>query len=532
MTAILWENASVYSGDSTLSTVDAALAAGEICLVAGRTGSGKSTLLGTVNGAVPVSGRVSTLGRDTATHPPRRLSDVVAVLPARTADRFLAATVEDEVGAGLARFGLGAQARSRRIDELLASFGVAELRTRPLATLSAGQQRRVALAATIATEPGILVADEPTADLDSAGVQAVGERLRALASGRGATVLLADPRAERLLDRVDGVLLLPGANEPAVYGDPRALLTAPEVAPPLMALSELLRWDPPAITVAEALTAALTHPLPEPAADAGATEQPRVPEPSDEVVCQARGITVRNGAVPGLRDLDFTATAGEIVVLAGPNGSGKTTLLQTLAGLRRPDRGTVEVAGASPARLHGLERVRAVGLVPADPAELLLTDRVDRECAAADEEADVPPGRTAFVLDALLPGISPVRHTRALSTGERQALAMAIVLARGPRVILADEPTHGLDYAAKRRLATMLRRLAIEGHTVVVATHDPELTATLASRIVTLADGAVSGDCSVTDALLHGLVNTQVGQVMAPAPLYTVEDVRRELTSS
>jgi len=528
VTAILWENASVHCGESTLSTVDAALAAGEICLVAGRTGSGKSTLLGTVNGAVPVSGRVATLGRDTSTHPPRRLADVVAVLPARSTDRFLAATVEDEVGAGLARFGLGGSARLRRIDELLASFGVAELRSRPLSTLSAGQQRRVALAATVAAEPGILVADEPTADLDPAGAALVGERLRAMATDRGTTVLLADPHAELLLDRVDGVLLLPGENEPAAYGNARELLTAPEVAPPLMALSELLRWDPPAITVAEALTAALTHPLPEPDTELPAIERSWSPEPSSEVVCRAHGITVRTA----LCDVDFAATAGEVVVLAGPNGSGKSTLLQVLAGLRRPDHGSVEVTSTNPARLRGMERVRAVGLVPSDPAELLLTDRVDRECAAADEEADVPPGRTAFVLDALMPGISPIRHPRALSTGEQQALALAIVLARGPRVILADEPTHGLDYAAKKRLATMLRRLAIEGHTVVVATHDSELTAVLASRVVTLADGTITGDSPLKDALTHGLVTTQVGQVMAPAPLYTVADVRRELSSN
>lgn len=528
MTAVRWENASVHRGESTLSVVDAALAAGQICLVAGRTGSGKSTLLGTVNGAVQVSGRVATLGRDTATHPPRRLADVVAVLPARSTDRFLAATVHDEVAAGLARFGLSGSTRSRRIDELLASFGVAELRSRALSTLSAGEQRRVALAAAVAAEPGILVADQPSADLDPAGVALLGERLRAMAAGRGTAVLFADPRAELLLDRVDGALLLPGPDQPAVYGKPRELLTAPEVAPPLMALSELLRWDPPAVTVGEALTAALTHPLPEPDAEMPAIEQPWVPAQSNELVCRARGIAVRHR----LRDLDFTAMAGEVVVVAGPNGSGKSTLLQTLAGLRRPDHGSIEVSGSNPARLRGLERVRAVGFVPSDPAELLLTDRVDRECEASDEEADVPPGRTAFVLDALLPGISPIRHPRALSTGEQQALALAIVLARGPRLILADEPTHGLDYAAKRRLATMLRRLAIEGHTVVVATHDAELTAMLASRVVMLAAGAVTADCPLGDALRHGLLTTQVGQVMAPAPLYTLADVRRELSSS
>jgi energy-coupling factor transport system ATP-binding protein len=116
-----------------------------------------------------------------------------------------------------------------------------------------------------------------------------------------------------------------------------------------------------------------------------------------------------------------------------------------------------------------------------------------------------------------------------MSGGERQALALAVVLARGPALILLDEPTHGLDYAARARLTTMLRQLAAAGHAVLIATHDTELIAPLASRVVTLAEGRVTADTSTGDALRAQVLRTQVGQIMAPAPLYTVDDVRREL---
>jgi energy-coupling factor transporter ATP-binding protein EcfA2 len=247
------------------------------------------------------------------------------------------------------------------------------------------------------------------------------------------------------------------------------------------------------------------------------------------VVARAAGLSASYGPLRGIRDLDLTVRAGEIVALTGANGSGKSTLLACLAGLHRPAAGTVEVAGQNPGHLRGRARISAIGLVPAEPTDLLLTDRVDRECASADDEADVPGGRTAFVLDALLPGISPIRRPHELSSGEQQALALAVVLARGPALILLDEPTRGLDYPTKLRLTAMLRQFAGAGHAVVVATHDHELIATLANRVVTLTDGSVTGDAGVKDALRQGRVCTQVGRIMAPAPLYTVDDVRREL---
>src|SRR5262249_19222960 len=162
------------------------------------------------------AGRVHTLGRDIADHPPRRLSDVVSTVPVRPSDGFIASTVEDEVGYGLGPLHLAPSLRSRRIEEALARFAIGELRTRPLTTLSAGQQRRVALASALAAEPDVLVLDEPINGLDAFGAAALGRALQAMTRSAGTAVVLAEQRLEQVLEYSDSVLYLPGA-QPARY---------------------------------------------------------------------------------------------------------------------------------------------------------------------------------------------------------------------------------------------------------------------------------------------------------------------------
>jgi len=134
------------------------------------------------------------------------------------------------------------------------------------------------------------------------------------------------------------------------------------------------------------------------------------------------------------------------------------------------------------------------------------------------------------LLDELLPGVPAHRDPRELATGQQLAIALAGLLARAPRLLLLDEPTRGLDYPTKRRLARMLRRLTDAGHAVVLATHDVELAGVLANRVVMLADGVVISDAPAVEILTNSPdYSTQVAQIMAPAQLLTVDDVRREL---
>ena len=168
--------------------------------------------------------------------------------------------------------------------------------------------------------------------------------------------------------------------------------------------------------------------------------------------------------------------------------------------------------------------------MPQDAGLLLYSDSVAQECGAVDHDAGLPPGTTAATLDAVLPGVPRDHHPRDLSEGQRLALALAVVLAPAPPVVLLDEPTRGLDYPSKDRLVAVLRTLADAGHAVVVATHDVELAARVADRAVVLAGGEVVADGPARDVVCHSPVFApQVAKVLAPEPWLTVAEVRQAL---
>jgi energy-coupling factor transport system ATP-binding protein len=234
--------------------------------------------------------------------------------------------------------------------------------------------------------------------------------------------------------------------------------------------------------------------------------------------------------VRALDDVTLSFAPSTITAVMGRNGSGKSTLLGALAGMRQPRRGSVQICGEDPARLAGKHRIGQVGLVPQDPATLLYTDTVAEECASADRDASLPPGSTRAVLDRLLAEVPDDRHPRDLSEGQRLALALALVIAPEPAVLLADEPTRGLDYPAKTALVSLLTAQASEGRTVVIATHDVEFVAQLAHRVIVLAQGEVVADGPAREVVCHSPVFApQVAKVLAPAPWLTVDEVRAAL---
>jgi energy-coupling factor transport system ATP-binding protein len=238
-------------------------------------------------------------------------------------------------------------------------------------------------------------------------------------------------------------------------------------------------------------------------------------------------VSVDYGPVVALDHVTMTMAAGEVVALMGRNGSGKSTLLAHLAGLRPPTDGRVTVAGRSPTDLPARKLITVVGLVPQDAGALLYGASVADECTTADRETGLEPGTTASMLDQVVPGMPRDRHPRDLSEGQRLALALAIVLAPGPSVVLLDEPTRGLDYPSKERLVTVLRKLAANGDAVLVATHDVELAAQVATRVVVLAEGEVVADGPARDVVCHSPVFApQVAKVLAPEPWLTVDEVR------
>ncbi len=196
----------------TLHDVDVRVAEGELCLVVGPTGAGKSTLLRTVSGLMPhftggtVAGRVTVDGRDTRTHRPRDLADVVGVVLQDPARGFVTETVEDELAYAMEQLGLPNSTMRTRMEEVLDLLGLARLRAAPLIELSGGEQQRVAIGAVLTAHPRVLVLDEPTSALDPPAADDVLAALTRLVHDHGMTVLLAEHRLERVAQYADRVL--------------------------------------------------------------------------------------------------------------------------------------------------------------------------------------------------------------------------------------------------------------------------------------------------------------------------------------
>jgi energy-coupling factor transporter ATP-binding protein EcfA2 len=527
-----------YSGASApaLADVDLAIDEGEFVLVVGETGSGKSTLLRAINGLVPhftggtVHGRVRVAGRDTSTHHPRDLADVVGVVPQDPMSSFVTDTVEEELAYGMECLGIPASTMRRRVEETLDLLGLADVRDRALLSLSGGQRQRVAIGAVLTSHPRVLVLDEPTSALDPGAAEEVLATLQRLVHDLGITVVLAEHRLERVLEYADRVIYLPGSALPLIVGTPADVMAASSVAPPVVRLGRLAQWDPLPLSVREArrhardLRELLRHRAPH------AEEMPiaRVP-----VVAVDR-TQASYGPVHALRGVTLDVATGEIVALMGRNGAGKSTLLSTLVGLRRPNAGTVRIDGVDPATLTGPKLIGRVGLVPQESSDLLSRDTVGAECDDADRDADVDAGSAARLLHRLGPDIPLDAHPRDLSEGQRLVLALVVILVATPAVILLDEPTRGLDYPTKERLSQLLRDLAANGHAIVVATHDVELAAETATRVVVLADGEVVADGPTAEIVTGSpLFAPQVAKILVgpdfdDVPL-TVAEVREAL---
>ena len=513
----------------TLVDVDLHIPEGELCLVIGRTGSGKSTLLGAVNGLVPsftgghLAGRVRVAGRDTRTHPPRELADVVGVVGQDPLSGFVTDTVEQELAYGMEQLGLPGDVMRTRVEEVLDLLGLVDLRHRGLHELSGGQQQRVAIASVLAPHPRVLVLDEPTSALDPTAAEDVLAAVTRLVHDLGITVLMAEHRLERVVQCADSIAYLPGDGR-VVYGEPGAVLATSAVAPPVIELGRRLGWTPLPRSVRDARrhAAPLRHLLSEPSS---VGVRAASFSGSGPAVLRARQVVVRYGEVVAVAAVDLDLCAGSVTALMGRNGAGKSSLLWALQGSGPRQGGTVDVGGQEPRRLPPRRARKLVALVPQTPSDLLYLDTVAGELKQADHESDVAPGAARAVLDRLAPGIADAHHPRDLSEGQRLALVLAVQLVGAPLVVLLDEPTRGLDYTGKAELSAILRGLADDGAAVVVSTHDVEFVAGGADRVVVMAEAEIVADGPTADVVVASpSLAPQVARVFYPVPLLTVAD--------
>jgi energy-coupling factor transport system ATP-binding protein len=484
-----------YPGTSmpALVDVDVAIPDGAFTLAIGPTGAGKSTFLRAANGLVPhftggsFAGRVIVDGRDTLANAPRALADVVAFVPQDPSASFVVDRIEDELAYGMENLGVAAGHMRRRVEEMLDLLDLAELRDRSVRAISGGERQRVAIAAALAAGPRILVLDEPTSQLDPQGAEHVMAALQRLVHDHGITVVLAEHRLERVAGWVDQALGFDRGR--VVAGRPADVVRSLAVGPPVARLGRLVGWDPVPLTVRDARTAARGHQTL--VAQGNGLSRVGV----GEILMQARGVHAGFPRIRALRGVDLELREGEIVALMGRNGAGKTTLLRTLAGVHDVSAGEVHMAGSSPSG-SGARAPRPgvdVALCPQEPERVLFNDTVEAEVRATLAARGA--------VDAAAPWLEHLgivefagRHPRDLSAGQRLLVATAAIAATGASCLLLDEPTRGLDPDCKERLARFLRAHAAGGGAAVVATHDVELAAAVATRVVILAAGEIVAD--------------------------------------
>lgn len=538
-----------------LSNVSLTIPEGELCLVAGETGTGKSTLLQLINGLAPhftggnLSGTVTVGGLDTRTNPPRDLAGIVGVVGQDPISGFVTDRVEDELAYSMEQLGVPAPIMRQRVEEVVDLLALDRLRHRSLSALSAGEQQRVAIGAALTAQPRVLVLDEPTSALDPSAAEEVLAALLRLVHDLGVTVLIAEHRLERVIQYADSVVLL-GGDGSALFGSPAAMMELSPVAPPIIELGRLAEWSPLPLSIRDARR--IAGPLRERLAgtrklstrklDAHGVKARGVDARESSIrdistrgrgaseALRATNLSVRYGHVTAIDGLDLALHSGEITALMGRNGSGKSSLLWALQGSGPRSGGTVSVASADPASLPPDEAIKSIVLVPQRPSDVLYLDSVATECEEADRTAKVEPGTTSAIFERLAPGVSAATHPRDLSEGQRLALVLALQLAGQPAVILLDEPTRGLDYAAKKRLSAVLAEHAGRGAAVFLSSHDVEFVARTAHRVVVLSEGEI-----ITDGSAHSVLTAsatfapQITRILRPLTFLTVDEVREAL---
>lgn len=508
---------------SALHDVTLEIPDGGFALVVGSSGCGKSTLVRCIGGLVPhfsggeLSGSIRVHDLDPVALGPGVMSQQIGYVFQDPEAQAVMDNVEDEIAFALEHAGLVRQEMRLRVEEMLDLLDLAPLRDRRLEQLSGGERQRVAIAAALALRPRILVLDEPTSQLDPQSAEDVLQALVRLNSDLGLTIVLVEHRLERVLPFVEQVIYL-GADD-VIAGPPELVLPQIPLAPPLVALGKALHWSPLPLTTKAGLrfSRALTPP---------ASPPPTTPVLPGAPVLELQRVAASYDGRPIVRDVSLAVRPGEIVVLLGRNGAGKTTLLKCLAGLIRPTNGKALTIGKDNAGRDVATICQQVGYLPQDPSALLFAETVREELQITLRNHGMADDG---IVDLLLARLGIAAHAgaypRDLSAGERQRVALGAILVTQPRALLLDEPTRGLDYAAKHALAALLREWRDAGMAILLVTHDVEFAATLADRVVVLGRGEVIAEGAAATVLgASPVFAPQIARLFPGSGWLTLED--------
>jgi energy-coupling factor transport system ATP-binding protein len=458
--------------------LDLTVEPGERVLLLGASGSGKSTLLQGLAGVLGGSEDGDEAGRllVDGVAPAQRRGRIGMVLQ-NPDSQVILSRVGDDVAFGMENFNVAPEAIWPRARRALAAVGLNLPLRHGTSRLSGGQQQRLALAGVLAMDPGLILLDEPTANLDPAGVDEVRDAVAAVAERTGATLIVVEHRTAVWLTVVDRVVVLGSRGEVVADG-------------------------PPADTVVRQSAHLARAGVWVPGADLPAVERRSAP---GEPLADAVDLSVGYRGGPRTDGLGFEIPRAAISVVTGPNGVGKTALALTLGGLLPPRAGRVEARDGfaptadrrEPIRWRSRELLTRIGSVFQNPEHQFLTGGVRDELALGPRALGCDPATVVRLCDALLERLHLTDLADAnpytLSGGEQRRLSVATVLATRPALVVLDEPTFGQDRNTWEELVRLLAEIADDGTAVVAVTHDLDFVTVLGDRRIDMRTPTVTG---------------------------------------
>ncbi len=481
----------------TLIDISLEIKKGEFLLITGRSGAGKTTLCRAMFGALhhdiggEFSGTLTLKGMDVSGLSIGQIGSFMGVVFDDPDSQLFMPQVEDEI-----KFSL--QARSlpssqKDIEKALARVGIAHLIKRPTHEISGGEKQKVAIAAALAVDPEIFLFDEPTSQLDPQSTLEIYSILEEL-KAEGKTIILIEQKIEDIVDKVDRIAVV-DAGRIVACGSPREAFKSRELYetmpyPCVSRLAVELKADDMLLSLDEGrrFLKSMGIKLKPASGDRRADGEGSKP------ILEVKDLWFGYDGHDVLKGISFDVRAGEVVAVLGRNGSGKTTLLKNLIGLLKPrSYGMVLLNGLDVKGLKVEEAARIAGFLFQNPDNMLFADTVMEEVMFSPVNLGLPDsaGRSVRALEEVGLLHKKDEYPRYLGNGEKLRLCVASILAMGPRLIVLDEPTTGLDDNECARLMEVVLKMKAEGVGIIMVTHDMNLVARYADRVIVIADGRI-----------------------------------------
>lgn len=528
--------------DISLNNVSLSIEESEFVLITGPSGCGKSTLCRCLNGLIPsfyggeIYGSVNVQNIDSLHTPTKDMAKKVGMVFQDPENQLVATDVEREIAFGLENLGMSKNLMSKRIEEVLDTVGIDHLRYRSISSLSGGEKQKTAIASVLVLHPEVLVLDEPTSELDPKGAEEVIQVVRRLNEELGLTVILVEHRIDRVLQAVDRLIVM-DKGEITYDGKPRDWVNTDQDqllnigVPPISQLSVKLKQKN--INTDIPLTIKEGRQIFSPIFKKNLWKNPAKPyidtnNSHDKCVVKTDKLWYKyeDGPVV-LRNVNINIFKGEFVSLIGRNAAGKTTFAKLLNGLLKPSKGNVEINGLNTKSTTVESLSKYVGYVFQDPNVHLFADTVEEEITFMMNNLGFPSDTVKKSLETILKQFNLEHcrdmYPRSLSTGEKQKVALASVLAARPQLLILDEPTRGLDYGLKKNLVNYLLKYRKNGGTVVFITHDIEIIAEFGERVILMGEGNIVADGDKHQILSNSLhFSPQINRLIQPFDRYGV----------